>query len=164
MFAVFVLMLCLALISRSFRHSLRAWFHSKYGLRVTFESLERKETPGTLFDAFITYSRADDIFVTQVLATELEVTNKYRICLHHRDLPSSPGTSHADALIRGSERTIVVFSTNLLQSEWSMFDYKAGLLQAVNQRGNIVLFTLLGDINTTLLDPYPFQGTGTIPY
>ena len=51
--ASFALILLLALVLFLFRHSLRVWIHSKYGVRV-FESLESKIETGKLFDAYTT--------------------------------------------------------------------------------------------------------------
>ena len=151
--ATFALILLLALGLFLFRHSLRVWIHSKYGVRV-FESLEAKAESGKLFDAYIAYSPVDDVFVRQVLAHDLEVGSKHRVCLHHRDLP--PNTVISDTVVRAGEaaqRTIVVLSQNFLKTEWSRYDFKSGLLQAVNQGSKKVIFVLVGSIDSCQLDP-----------
>jgi len=136
-----------------FRHSIRVWIHSKYGVRV-FESLECKVETGKLFDAYLSYSPGDDVFVRQVLSHDLEVGSKYRVCLHHRDLPAN--TVISDTVVRAAEaaqRTIVVLSPNFLKTEWARYDYKSGLLQAVNQGSKKVIFVLVGSVENTTLDP-----------
>jgi len=151
--ASFALILLLALGLFLFRHSLRVWIHSKYGVRV-FESLEAKVESGKLFDAYIAYSPVDEVFVRQVLAHDLEVGSKHRVCLHHRDLP--PNTVISDTVVRAGEaaqRTIIVLSQNFLKTEWSRYDFKSGLLQAVNQGSKKVIFVLVGSIDSCQLDP-----------
>ena len=151
--ASFTLILLLALGLFLFRHSLRVWIHSKYGVRV-FESLECKLESGKLFDAYISYSPGDDVFVRQVLAHDLEVGSKYRVCLHHRDLPNN--TVVSDTVVRAGEaaqRTIVVLSPNFLKTEWARYDFKSGLLQAVNQGSKKVIFVLVGSLDSCQLDP-----------
>ena len=53
-----------------------------------------------------------------------------------------------------SYRTIVLLSHNFLKTEWSRFDYKSGLHQALSQpTGKKLVFVVLGDIEGALLDP-----------
>jgi len=151
--ASFAIIILMAMIIFAFRNSIRVWVHSKYGVRM-FESLESKAETGKLFDAYISYSAADDVFVRQVMSGELEVTHSYRLCLHHRDLPGT--TVLADTVIRASEaaqRTVVILSPNYLKTEWSRYDYKSGLLQAINNGNKKVIFVLLGNIENNQLDP-----------
>ena len=71
-----------------------------------------------------------------------------------RDLPGS--TVLSDTVIRASEaaqRTIVIVSPNFLKTEWSRYDYKSGLLQAVNNGTKKVIFVILGNIDNSLLEP-----------
>merc|ERR1711994_1156363 len=151
--ASFAVIILLAMIIFFFRNPIRVWVHSKYGVRV-FESLESKMESGKLFDAYLSYSVADEMFVRQVMCGELEVGSNYRVCLHHRDLPGS--TVLSDTVIRASEaaqRTIVIVSPNFLKTEWSRYDYKSGLLQAVNNGTKKVIFVILGNIDNSQMDP-----------
>merc|ERR1712241_428584 len=151
--ASFAVIILLAMIIFFFRNPIRVWVHSKYGVRV-FESLESKMEAGKLFDAYLSYSAADEMFVRQVMCGELEVGSNYRVCLHHRDLPGS--TVLSDTVIRASEaaqRTIVIVSPNFIKTEWSRYDYKSGLLQAVNNGTKKVIFVILGNIDNSLLEP-----------
>ena len=54
-----------------------------------------------------------------------------------------------------AHRTIIVMSANFLATEWSRYDYKSGLLQAVNNggQGRKVVFIVLGGVESSLLDP-----------
>jgi len=78
---------------------MRVWLHSKYGVRF-FQRIDAVADSEKIFDAFVTYSAKDDVFVRQVLAPELELgrsalgmspttppSQSYRLCLFYRDLP-----------------------------------------------------------------------------
>ncbi len=117
-----------------------------------------------LFDVFVSYSPKDDRFVREVLARELEAgqAQQYQLCLHHRDVSAATGGSPAatyasDTVVRAaaaSRRTVLVLSDNFLRSEWSRYDYKSGLHQALRSglRKRLLVITL-GDVNSRELDP-----------
>ena len=69
---------------------------------------------GKLFDAFVSYSAKDDAFVQQMLATNLEYGSpSYKVCLQHRDCPSSVGSYLSETIgqaVEASRRTIMVIS------------------------------------------------------
>ena len=153
--ASFAIIIIAILLIFAFRNSIRVWVHSKYGVRV-FESLESKSSDAgnKLFDAYISYSVQDDMFVRQVISAELEMTSSYRLCLHHRDLPASNNV--ADTVIRAAEaaeRTLIILSNNFVKNEWSRYDYKSGLLQAVNNGSKKLIFVILGNIELGMMDP-----------
>merc|ERR1719270_1967564 len=81
----------------------------------------------------------------------------YRVCLHNRDLATSNSHYIADTIIQATEaskRTILVLSENFLKSEWSRFDYKSGLHQALRSSGNKKLIVImLGDVANRDIDP-----------
>lgn len=173
-FALFLLVL-LALFT--YRHTLRVWIHSKYGVRVFDNSFNEDDsveggkknaindqmTTGTatkttpkLFDVFVSYSPKDDLFVRDVLATELEhgSASQYKTCLFHRDIANQ--TYIADTLIQATEasrRTIMVLSEHFLKTEWSRYDYKSGLHQALRTGRRKLIVILLGDISSRDVDP-----------
>merc|ERR1719270_1069840 len=80
----------------------------------------------------------------------------YRVCLHHRDLATSNSHYIADTIIQATEaskRTILVLSENFLKSEWSRFDYKSGLHQALRADRKKLIVIMLGDVATRDIDP-----------
>ena len=163
-FAVVLLILLAAFV---YRNTLRVWIHSKYGVRVFDKSgsgssgdSEAPAVPegagdGKLFDAFITYSPKDDVFAREIIANELEQCDEpYRTCLYHRDLPGNQFV--ADTICQATEvsrRTVLVLSDNFLKSEWSRYDYKSGLHQALRAGRKKLIVVVLGDLDSRELDP-----------
>ena len=113
-----------------------------------------------VFDAFVAYSGADDVFVRQILSPELEhggkyvpYPSRYKLCLFYRDLP--PQVVIQDLIMQATEasrRTVVVLSENFLKCEWARFEFKSGLLQALQATGagtwgrRRLIFVVLGEI------------------
>ena len=188
--ASFAVVLLVLLAMFVYRHTLRVWIHHKYGVRVFDSSFDEHEddlvvsengsldsvaTNATvapkLFDIFVTYSPKDDIFVRDQLAPELEQGRSsggsghepphYKTCLFHRDIGSQ--TFLADTILQATEasrRSIVVLSENFLKSEWSRYDYKSGLHQAMRRKkkggkgaGAKMIVIMLGDVHSRDLDP-----------
>ncbi|XP_058799434.1 toll-like receptor 6 [Phymastichus coffea] len=147
-----LLCVILALLCAALRHrrALRAWAASRCGLRACYKTaaFEDREKP---FDAYISYSAVDESFVSRVLVPGLE-TN-YRLCLHYRDLGA--GSNVADAVAEAadsSRRTILVLSRNFLHGEWSRFEFKAALREALKGRGRSVILLLVGGVCPRDLD------------
>ena len=159
--ATFAVILLLLLVAFIYRNTLRVWLHAKYGVRV-FDSSDLEDGKSEdidnnkLFDAFVSYSLKDDVFVREVLAADLERPELgYRTCLYHRDLPTSPAFV-ADTLLRATEvsrRTVVVLSENFLKSEWARYDYKSGFHQAMRSGRRKLIVVIVGDISSRDVDP-----------
>ncbi|XP_014216739.1 toll-like receptor 6 [Copidosoma floridanum] len=132
------------------RRALRTWAVSRCGLRACHKTaaFEEREKP---FDAYISYSAVDEAFVSRVLVPGLETS--YRLCLHYRDLGA--GASVAEAVAEAadsSKRTILVLSRNFLHGEWSRFEFKAALREALKGRGRNVILLLVGGVCPRDLD------------
>ena len=158
-----------------YRNEARIWLYSRYGIRF-FQRIDAVADSEKIFDAFLTYSAEDDVFVRQILAPELEqgggnyipYPNQYKLCLFYRDLPLQ--VCLADLIIQANEsskRTIVVLSENFIKSEWSRYDFKSGLHQALRATGNRKpIIIMLGDIPSREIDPdlRLYLKNGTILY
>ena len=156
-----------------YRNEARVWLYSRYGIRF-FQRIDAVADAEKIFDAFLAYSVGDDVFVRQVLAPELEhggnfisYPNQYKLCLFYRDLPLQ--VCLADLIIQASEsskRTIIVLSENFLKSEWSRYDFKSGLHQALRTTQRKPIIIMLGDIPTREIDPdlRLYLKNGTILY
>ncbi|XP_023215103.1 toll-like receptor 6 [Centruroides sculpturatus] len=121
--SIFALLLFVVIVACAYRRRVSRWMYTRYGLRL-FRQRDQEEK---LFDAFLSYSKKDEVFVSEILASELENGEPpYRLCLHYRDLPS--GGYLADAVfeaIESSRRIIVLLSENFLRTEWSRYDPKS---------------------------------------
>lgn len=139
-----------------YRREVSLWFYSKYGVRLQGRSSASREEE-KLFDCFVSYSKKDEAFVTQILASELEYGYPpFRLCLHYRDLPVASGYL-SDAIVEAMEasrRSILVISEHFLKGEWCRYEFKSAHLEALrnNQRAKLILI-FIGNINTNDFDP-----------
>lgn len=152
---VIILMICLVFMI-IYRREVSVWFYSRYGVRLQGRASASREEE-KLFDCFISYSKKDEAFVTQILAPELEYGNPpFRLCLHYRDLPVASGYL-SDAIVEAMEasrRSILVISENFLKGEWCRYEFKSAHLEVLrtNQRHKLILI-FIGKINTKDFDP-----------
>jgi len=139
-----------------YRKEVSVWFYSRYGVRLHGRDAASREEE-KLFDCFISYSKKDEAFVTQILAPELEYGNPpFRLCLHYRDLPVASGYL-SDAIVEAMEasrRSILVISENFLKNEWCRYEFKSAHLEVLrtNQRHKLILI-FIGKINAKDFDP-----------
>ena len=151
-----LLMVIAAIVVLVYRKELSVWFYSKYGVRLQGRAAASREEE-KLFDCFISYSKKDEAFVTQILAPELEYgTPPFRLCLHYRDLPVASGYL-SDAIVEAMEasrRSILVISENFLKGEWCRYEFKSAHLEVLrtNQRHKLILI-FIGKINAKDFDP-----------
>ncbi|XP_076236814.1 toll-like receptor 7 [Calliopsis andreniformis] len=153
--AVLVLLVIIVLVF-IFREPVGAWAYSKYGLRFLRAKPGKATGPATmpsaapmtaccdgdrdrLYDCYVCYSPNDEEFVLHTLAVELEHgSTGLRLCLHHRDLPcvlraSTPAPVVLEA-VDASRRVLIVLTRNFLQTEWSRFEFRAALHEALRGR------------------------------
>ncbi|XP_061165590.1 toll-like receptor 4 [Saccostrea echinata] len=93
------------------------------------------------FDAFVSYSDEDRLFVID-LVKHLEKEFNLRLCIHHRDF--IPGTGIADNItnaIHNSRKTFCIMTSHFLDSYWCMFELNMARMEAIYSRnGENVLF------------------------
>ncbi|XP_035222126.1 toll-like receptor Tollo isoform X2 [Stegodyphus dumicola] len=143
-----------------YRREMGVWFYAKYGVRLFQGGKGRASQRGggdedKLFDAFVSYSKKDEAFVTQILAPELECgMPTYRLCLHYRDLPV--GGYMSDAIMEAMEssrRTILILSENFLKSEWCRYEFKSAHREVLSACQHRLLVIALGKVDPQELDP-----------
>nr|ABO38434.1 Toll receptor [Penaeus monodon] len=100
------------------------------------------------YDAFISYSHKDEEFVNTVLVPGLESGDpKYRICLHYRDwIPGEYIQNQILQSVEDSRRTIVVLSSNFIESVWGQLEFKAAHSQALQDRTNRIIVIVYGQV------------------
>ncbi|XP_076065334.1 toll-like receptor Tollo [Oratosquilla oratoria] len=152
--SAFALLLLVTLLIFCNRNRMRVWLYAKYGVRLFYKS-EYEGDRDKLFDAFVSYSSKDEVFVTQILAPELERGNPaYKLCLYYRDFPV--GAYIADTIVsavESSKRTIIILSENFIKSEWCRFELRSAHHQVLKDRRRRLIVILLGDVPQRDLDP-----------
>ncbi|XP_051153123.1 toll-like receptor Tollo [Leptopilina boulardi] len=152
----FLILVITCILAFVFRHELRVWFHSRFGVRIFYRHADvDRDDRDKLFDAFVSYSSKDEAFVAEELAPVLEMGNpSYKLCLHYRDFPV--GNFIADTIVQAvesSRRTIMVLSENFIKSEWCRFDFKSAHHQVLRDRRRRLILVLVGEVPQRDLDP-----------
>ncbi|KAL0275849.1 UNVERIFIED_CONTAM: hypothetical protein PYX00_003576 [Menopon gallinae] len=170
--SAFVLILFPLLLIFIFRDSLKVWVYSRYGVRIwNFKGAAGKnyEDREKLYDGYVCYSPKDEEFVLQSIVAELEHGSpSFQLCLHYRDLPQpSPYMQNTSPVVveaaEASRRVILVLSRNFLQTEWSRFEFRQALHEALKGRiFKLVLVEEGSSLPEAELDPdlRPYLKTG----
>lgn len=73
---------------------------------------------------------------------------KYRICLHYRDwIPGEYIQNQILQSVEDSRRTIVVLSSNFIESVWGQLEFKAAHSQALQDRTNRIIVIVYGQVS-----------------
>ncbi|XP_025419820.1 toll-like receptor Tollo [Sipha flava] len=145
-----------AMVVYVFRHEMKVWCHSRFGVRIFCKSTEfEMDERDKLFDAFVSYSSKDEAFVVEELAPILENGDpSYKLCLHYREFPA--GGYISDTIVQAvesSKRTIMVLSENFIKSEWCRFEFKSAHHQVLRDKRKRLIVILLGEVPNKDLDP-----------
>lgn len=145
-----------AMIVYVFRHEMKVWCHSRFGVRIFCKNTEfEMDERDKLFDAFVSYSAKDEAFVVEELAPILENGDpSYKLCLHYREFPA--GGYISDTIVQAvesSKRTIMVLSENFIKSEWCRFEFKSAHHQVLRDKRKRLIVILLGEVPNKDLDP-----------
>ena len=146
-------MICFAFLFSN-RNFLKLWLFIKFGWKSDSAETEDWNRP---YDAFVSYSNADEAFVTTELMPRLEEPRQgrlgYKLCVHFRDFPVG---GHIPETILGavnnSRRVIMILSDNFLSSEWCNYEFQAAHHQLLTEWKNRIIMVLLHDLSSNLLD------------
>uniref|UniRef100_A0A2C9GV86 TIR domain-containing protein n=1 Tax=Anopheles dirus TaxID=7168 RepID=A0A2C9GV86_9DIPT len=144
----------LSVVYFAYKLELKVWLF-KHGLclwLVAEEELDRDKQ----YDAFISYSHKDEAFITEHLVPTLErEPMNFKLCWHVRDfMPGEMITSQITSSVEQSRRTIIVLSTNFLESLWGQLEFRTAHLQSMAERRNRLVIIIYGDIgNIDELEP-----------
>ncbi|KAL0124110.1 hypothetical protein PUN28_006128 [Cardiocondyla obscurior] len=166
-----IVLLVIIVLAFVFREPVGAWAYSKYGLRFLRTKSGKAATTANLgptaaiaagccdadrdrlYDCYVCYSPNDEDFVLHSLAVELEHgAAGLRLCLHHRDLPcvlraSAPAPAVLEA-VDASRRVLIVLTRDFLQTEWSRFEFRAALHEALRGRASQLIVIQAGHVGT----------------
>ncbi|XP_051173311.1 protein toll-like [Leptopilina boulardi] len=111
---------------------------------ITEEKLDKDK----IYDAFISYSHKDEEFVVNELIMNLErEPQSFKLCIHFRDwLAGEWIPTQIVKSIKESRRTIVVVSSNFIESEWGKMELRAAYQEAYNDGIARIIVVLYGDI------------------
>lgn len=163
-----LILLVIIVLAFVFREPVGAWAYSKYGLRFLRTKSGKATTTASmgvaaamtagccddrdrLYDCYVCYSPHDEDFVLHSLADELEHgASGLRLCLHHRDLPcvlraSAPAPAVLEA-VDASRRVLIVLTRDFLHTEWSRFEFRAALHEALRGRASQLIVIQIGQI------------------
>ena len=131
--AVVLVVACACLVVFVFRTPVRVWLHSRYGVRVLDGRRRNDDKP---YDALMCYAAADEAFVQQVLAPQLEQQRK--LFLQRRDLGNSPPEALCGAC-RLSAQLVLVASRSFLTSEWPRVKFALHEASVKKKKKSLVL-------------------------
>ena len=142
-----LLLLVITVLAFIFREPVRTWAYSRYGVRLWAKSTPPDDKE-RLYDGYVCYSPKDEDFVLHSLVVELEHgPSGLRLCLHHRDLPclraAAPVVLEA---AEASKRVVIVLTRNFLQTEWSRFEFRAAVHEAMRSRGSQLVVVQAGPV------------------
>nr|CAH7734366.1 unnamed protein product [Callosobruchus chinensis] len=152
-----ILLLLVVVLWFVFRDPVRVWLYSRYGVRLCsfvppLRSTSKTETSVRRFRVLQSQRRE---WVVQALAAELEP--KFQLCLHYRDLPHAAYMQHAAPAVleaaEASRRVIIVLTRNFLQTEWSRFELRQALHEALKGRAFKLVILEEGPLPEAELDP-----------
>ncbi|XP_054712158.1 toll-like receptor Tollo [Uloborus diversus] len=151
---IFLLIAFCLIIFCIYNSEMKIWIYSRYGIRLFQRNNPHGETE-KLFDAFLSYCKKDEAFVSQMLAPELEDgTYPHRLCLRYRDLPMAEYVAEAiSEAIECSRCTVAVVSEQYLKSEWCTYELKAAHHENQCNRRHRLIIVLLDKISLKELDP-----------
>ncbi|KAH8371819.1 hypothetical protein KR093_008984 [Drosophila rubida] len=153
----FVFVMLGTLLVFIFRQEMRVWCHARFGVRLFYNGQKDvdKNEREKLFDAFVSYSSKDELFVHEQLAPTLELgAQRYKLCLHQRDFPV--GGYLPETIVQAidsSRRTIMVVSENFIKSEWCRFEFKSAHQSVLRDRRRRLIVIVLGEVPQKELDP-----------
>lgn len=100
------------------------------------------------FNAFISYSEHDALWVKNKLLAQLENNEPpYRICIHERDFkPGKPIITNIIDCISKSYKTIFILSKNFVKSEWCHYEFFFAHQQVFDDKKDSLILLLLEPI------------------
>lgn len=148
--SIFIIFLVVILICMS-REFLQVVCFTKCGIRICHDPRDENK----IYDAYITYSRADEQFVFREIVTKLEAHPlRYKLCVHFREFPTQQTISETIyRSIEASRRTIVILSDNFLNNEWRNPQFQNANKNALKNNSDTLIVIQKGYLDRRLYSP-----------
>ncbi|KAL7295921.1 hypothetical protein TKK_0010959 [Trichogramma kaykai] len=129
-----------------YNKEIKIWLYSKRLCLwfITEDDLDKDRK----YDVFISFANEDHMFVATELVPRLESgANPYKLCLHYRDWRG--GELISDQIVesvRESRRTIIVLSTNFINSHWSKQEFQTAQYFDMKEKRVRLIIIIYGTI------------------
>ena len=154
-----VVPVCIALLICS--TSVRFIYHCHWNLRYRWYLLCRKRKrlrpqiyeQDFLFDAFLSYNKADGDWAVDVLLQQLEGQDPpLKLCVHERDFQI--GKDISDNIIdsmEASRKIIFVISENFIKSQWCLFELEIAQHNVLCRNKDNIILIILQDVPVSMM-------------
>ncbi|KAL3279762.1 hypothetical protein HHI36_017270 [Cryptolaemus montrouzieri] len=154
---VIIVLSCLLIVASSiafyhyYKEEVLIWLFSRGLLCCGGENIVDKDK---VYDAFISFSHKDEDFIVDHLIPTLEGgEHKYKLCIHTRDfIPGELISTQIFNTVKKSRKTIVVLSSNFLDSIWGRMEFRTAHTEAMKEGRARVIILVYGDVNLNSLD------------
>ena len=148
-----VVLLLLIIIIYKFRGEIKVFFYFRFNFHP-FDKPDDTDVTNKLYDAFVSYSKADVNWVLNSLCPALETEERpYRLCIHERDF--EPGGLITDNIlysVKYSRRMIMILTRDFLKSYWCRLEFKSAHTRVLKDRTNYLIVILFDNISIDELD------------
>ncbi|KAK6185299.1 hypothetical protein SNE40_007562 [Patella caerulea] len=152
----FSVVVVIILITR-YRKEIKIIIYTRFGVLFPWDVDDKKESKR--YDAFVSYSTADEDWVYDVLQNTLEQpkakgSKPFKLCLHQRDFLG--GKTILDNIIdsiENSRHSIVILSNNFIQSIWGMEEFKQAYYQSIVKKHRHLIIVKYEEVSESKMDP-----------
>ena len=113
-----------------------------------------------LYDAFVSYSETESVFVRTNLLEKLETNHHLKLCLHQRDfLPGNAIADNITGAMNQSRKSIFILSRGFLKSKWCNFEYNMARMESLYSRAgeDIVILIMYERVPVTDLSSHMLE-------
>ena len=129
-----------------FRWRLRFFYYMTKARYLGYQQVHNKEFQKVYqYDAFISYSHEDYLFVKDEMIPRLEEEWGFSLCIHQRDF--LPGHYIAENILQAiteSKMTVILLSPSFLKSKWCIYEFNMARMESIYSReGENVVFVIM---------------------
>ncbi|XP_071175259.1 toll-like receptor 4 [Mytilus edulis] len=117
-----------------------------YTAKMKYTSIENGDEDSREYDydAFISYSDEDRMFVINDCIKNLELDRNLKLCIHERDfIPGHDITNNIVRAIQTSRKTICIITRSFLKSDFCMFELNMAKMESTHSRNGKNILVLV---------------------